>query len=166
MDKREEEVLRFSVDIFLSHSTENLRRGILLCSRKILVSKSVGDKRGGEYHNFPSNVFSFTVPKTFVVESFNAPIFPGIENFFDWESYVTSSDFLLKFSVSLYRNFRRGILYCSINFGYQKSLDKGVGCQDFPSEIFFLTMPKNSVGESFTVALTSGTGKVWIRKGE
>ena len=58
-----------------------------------------------------------------------------------------------------------GILYCCINFGYQKSLDKGDGCQVFPSEFLCLTMPKVSVGEYFTVALISGTGKVWIRWG-
>ena len=38
--------------------------------------------------------------------------------------------------------------------------------QDFPSEIFYLTVPKNFVGESITVPAFLGTGKVWIRKGE
>ena len=37
--------------------------------------------------------------------------------------------------------------------------------QDFPSKIFCLTVPKISVGESFTVALISGIEKVWIRGG-
>ena len=37
--------------------------------------------------------------------------------------------------------------------------------QDLPSKIFCLTVPKIFVGESFTVALISGTGKVWIRRG-
>ena len=79
MDKREEEVLRFSVQIFLSHSTQKLRRGSLLCSRKILVSKNVRDKRGGEYHNFPSKLFCFSVPKTFVGESFSVSLISGIK---------------------------------------------------------------------------------------
>ena len=40
-------------------------------------------------------------------------------------------------------NFRWGILYCCINFGYGKSLDKRGGqYQDFPSKIFCLTVPK------------------------
>ena len=40
-------------------------------------------------------------------------------------------------------NFRRGILYCCINFGYRKSLDKRAGkYQDFSSKIFCLTVPK------------------------
>ena len=149
----------------MSHSTDKLRRGNLLCSRKILVSKSVRDKREGEYHNFPLNFFCFTVPKIFVGEPFSVSLISGIENFYDSERYVTSSDFLLKFYVSQCPNFRRGVLYCCINFGYQKSLDKGDGCQDFPSDFFCLTMPKVSVGESFTVALISGTGKVSIRRG-
>ena len=38
---------RFSVEIFLSHSTERLRRGTLLGFTKILVSKKIMDKRGG-----------------------------------------------------------------------------------------------------------------------
>ena len=37
--------------------------------------------------------------------------------------------------------------------------------QDFPSKIFCLTVPKTSVGESFSVALISGTEKVWRRGG-
>ena len=32
--------------------------------------------------------------------------------------------------------FRRGILYCCNNFGYQKNLNKRGEYQDFPSEIF------------------------------
>ena len=63
-------------------------------------------------------------------------------------------------------NFRRGILYCCIIFGYRESLDKRGGeYQDFPSKTFCLTVPKTSVGESFTVAILSGIEKVWIRGG-
>ena len=62
-------------------------------------------------------------------------------------------------------NFRRGILYCCSNFGYRKSLDEKGEYQDFPSKIFCLTVPKISVGESFTVALISGSEKVWIGGG-
>ena len=63
--------------------------------------------------------------------------------------------------------FRSGILYCFITFGYRKGLDKRGGeFQDSPSKIFCLTVPKNFVGESFTVALISSIEKVWIRGGE
>ena len=59
---------------------------------------------------------------------------------------------------------RRGILYCFIDFGYLKGLDKrGGGRFKYSVEIFFLTVPKVFVGESFTVALISGIEKVWIR---
>ena len=37
--------------------------------------------------------------------------------------------------------------------------------QDFPSKIFCLTVPNIFVGESFIVAVVSGTGKVWIGRG-
>ena len=52
-----------------------------------------------------------------------------------------------------------------IFFGYQKSLEKSGGeYQDFPSKFFFISVPKNSIGESFTVALNSDCEKV-RRKG-
>ena len=58
MDKRGEgRVSRFSVEKFLSHSAEKLRRGTLLCFRKFLVSKKFMDKRGGEYKDFPLKFF-------------------------------------------------------------------------------------------------------------
>ena len=41
-------------------------------------------------------------------------------------------------------------------------MDKRGEYQDFPSKIFCLTEPKIFVGESFTVALSSGSEKVWI----
>ena len=50
----------FSVENLLSHSTEKLRRGTILCFTKLLVSKNLMDKRGGagrEYHDFLSKSF-------------------------------------------------------------------------------------------------------------
>ena len=46
---------------------------------------------------------------------------------------------LSRFSIEIFlshsaENFCRGILYCCKNFGYRKSLDKGGGNHDFPSE--------------------------------
>ena len=38
---------------------------------------------------------------------------------------------------------------------------RGGEYQDFPSNYFCLTMSKNSIGESFTVALISGSEKVY-----
>ena len=83
--------------IFLSHITDKHRRGNLLCSRKILVSKNVRDKRGGENRNFPLKVYCFTVPNKFVGERFSVSMISGIENFYASEGYVTISDFVSKF---------------------------------------------------------------------
>ena len=41
-------ISRFSIENFLSHSTEKLPGGTLLCFTKFLVSKKSMDKRGGE----------------------------------------------------------------------------------------------------------------------
>ena len=38
---------RFAVEIFMSHSAENFRKGILLFLRKFLVAKSFMDEKGG-----------------------------------------------------------------------------------------------------------------------
>ena len=60
---------RFSVEIFMSHSAEKFRKGILLFFRKFLVSESfMGEKRG--CHVLPSKIFGLTVPKNFVGEDF------------------------------------------------------------------------------------------------
>ena len=43
----------------------------------------------------------------------------------------------------------------------KKLMDKrGVEYQDFPSETFCLTVPKNFVGKPFSVSLLSGTEEV------
>ena len=57
---------------FLSHSTENFRRGTrnpsVLCFRKFLVAKKFVDKKEGECQYFPPKKFCLTVPKHFVEE--------------------------------------------------------------------------------------------------
>ena len=40
-----------------------------------------------------------------------------------------------------------------------------MGYQELPSKTVCLTVPKISVGESFTVPLISGIEKVWIKGG-
>ncbi len=64
-------------------------------------------------------------------------------------------------------NFRRGILYCCINFGYRKSLDRrwGRGVSRNSVGKFLPHSAYNFCRESFTVALISGTEKAWIRGG-
>ena len=68
------------------------------------------------------------------------------------------------FFVSQCRKIRKGPLWCFTNFGYRKCLDERLGggggeCQDFPSKISRLTVPKNFVGQPFSVSLFSGIEK-------
>ena len=56
-------------------------------------------------------------------------------------------------------NFRRLILSCFINFGYRKGLDKRGGVSRYSVEVFCFTVPKNFVGEPFSVSLISGIEK-------
>ena len=97
---KEGEASRFCRNFFYLTGPKKLRQGTLLCSRKILVSKNVRDKRGGEYHNFPSKIFCLTVPKDFVEEPFSVSLISGIENFHASEGYATIFDFLSNFFVS------------------------------------------------------------------
>ena len=90
---------RFSIfcqKFFLSNA-EKFRRGTLLCSRKVLVSKIVRHKRGGQESQFPPSKFlCFTVPKIFVGEPFIVSLISGIESFYASEGYVKIFDFLSK----------------------------------------------------------------------
>ena len=56
-------ISRFSIENLLSRSAEKLRRGTILCFTKLLVSKKIMDKMGGEvgreYHDFLSKSFLF-----------------------------------------------------------------------------------------------------------
>ena len=45
-------ITRFSMETLLSHSSENFRRGTLLCFTKFLMSKKIIDKRGGRVSRF------------------------------------------------------------------------------------------------------------------
>ena len=70
------------------------------------------------------------------------------------------------FSSHIDEKFRRAIFYCCIIFGYRESLDKRGGeYQDFPWKNFCLTVPKISVGESFTVAIISSIEKNLDKRG-
>ena len=63
--------------------------------------------------------------------------------------------------------FRRGILYCCINFRWRKSLwtRGGKGVSRFSIKDFLSHSAENLRRELFTVALFSGTEKVWIEGG-
>ncbi len=102
-------VSRISVGTLLSHSTEKLHRGILLCFRKDLVSKKFKEEGGWEYQDFPSKNFCLALPKNFVGESFSASLFSGIKKFYASER----GEGLSRFSVEVFlshgaEKFRRG----------------------------------------------------------
>ena len=60
---------------------------------------------------------------------------------------------------------RRDPFSLSFFSGIKKVWMRGWGeeCQDIPSKIPCLTVPKNAVGEPFSPSLISGIEKVWIR---
>ena len=73
MGKKEkgEGVSRFSVGFLLSHRTENIPKGKLLCFRNFCYPK-VLNVRDGVYHDFLSKWFCLRVRKHFVEEAFGA----------------------------------------------------------------------------------------------
>ena len=108
----------------------------MLRFRKFPVAKKITDKRKGEYQDFPSKNFCLTVPKISVKESFTVALIWGIERV--WIRGGGGGEyqkFPSKFFCLSAEKFRRGILYCCINFGYRKSLKKGVS--RFHVENFF-----------------------------
>ena len=147
----------------MSHSAENFRRGILYCCSNFGYRKSL-DKKWGIIKIFRRKFF-VSVPKTFIGESFTVAVFSGTGEVWirKGEVSIFSVENFLSHSAE---NFCRGILYCCSNFGYRKSLDKkGGGSIKIFRRKICLTVPKTFVGESLTVAVISGTGEVWIRKG-
>ena len=94
-----------SVEKFLSHSTETIRRGTILCcvSDNFWWRKSLWERRGeGQYRKFPSKIFFLRLPKPFVGEPFSLSLVSGIEIVYASKSYVTL--FRRKFFVPNYRN--------------------------------------------------------------
>ena len=99
-------------------------------------------------------------------ESFTVALFSGTEKFWiEWGEYQDNPSNFLSHSVE---KFRRGILYCCINFRWRKSLwtRGGKGVSRFSIKDFLSHSAENLRRELFTVALFSGTEKVWIEGGE
>ena len=64
-------ISQFSIENLLSHSTEEHRRGTLLCFHKISGIEKRGGGREG-VSRFSVNIFCLIVPKNFVGEPFCA----------------------------------------------------------------------------------------------
>ena len=79
---------RFSVENFLSHSKEKLRRGTLLCcvSEIFRLRKNLWIKGGKSRFSVK---FFVSLPKNFVGEPFGVSLISGIENFYASEGSVT-----------------------------------------------------------------------------
>ena len=62
---------RFPKENLLSQSTDRLRRGTLLCSTRILVSKKLMENsEGGREGDYHGRKFCLTVPEFFVEDTF------------------------------------------------------------------------------------------------
>ncbi len=75
-------VSRISVGTLLSHSTDNLHRGIVHFSEKIWYRKNLRKREGGSIKIFRPKMFCLAKPKKFLGESFSASIFSGIKKFY------------------------------------------------------------------------------------
>ena len=117
----------------------------------------------GLCHHFLSKIFCLTVPKNFVVEPFSVSLISAIEKFYASEGYVTI--FCRKFLSHSAEKFRSGTFQCVPNFGYRKNFCFRGLCHVFLSKLFCLTLPKNFVGELFSVSLISGIEKFYASDG-
>ena len=124
----------FSVKNFLSHSAENIRRGSLLCFKKILVSKLFMHRREGA---------SRYCRKKFVSQDRNEKLGKGTLMFF--RKFLVSKKFLWVrkgegyhdfsseiFCLTMPKNFVRERFCVSENFGYRKVLCIRRGYHYFP----------------------------------
>ena len=94
-DKRGGGVSRFSIEIFLSHSAEKIRRGIFQCFTNFWSRKNLDKRAGVVYQDFPSKIFSLRA-ENFRRGIFNVAIISGIEKVWIREGGVTDlpSEFL------------------------------------------------------------------------
>ena len=148
------DITRFSVECFLSHSTEKFLRGTFLCFNNFLVSKNFMGKRGREGEgvlSFSITYFCLTLPKNFVKEPFCVS-----------EKVLVSKHFVDKTGgdgggsiTILYHkflshgadNFRTVTFLFFRKFPLSKNFMPEN--HDFLSKFCCLTVPKNFVGERF-----------------
>ena len=131
------------------------------------------DKRGGGYHDFLSKLFCLIVHSTEKLRRGTLLCFTKFlvpKKFMDKRGGGGGKkyqNFLSKMFLShSAEKIRRGTLLCCVseNFRWRKSLSIRRGeYQDFPSKFFCLTVPKNAVGEPFSLSLFSGIEKVLMR---
>ena len=124
--------------------------------------------KGGGYQEFPSKIFCPNAEKYRGGLLFSVSLISGTEKC--WGRRGRDSRFSVE--IVLFHStetFPRGTLLCCVseNFRQRNSFWIRGGYQEFPSKTFCFTVPKNFVGESFSVSLISGIEKMLgIRGGE
>ena len=162
---------RFSVEFFCLTVPKNFV-GEPFCAvfRKIFGSEKFTHRIGVEYQDFPSETFCLSVPRKFVGKPFSVSLLLGAEEIWIREGVGSIRIYYRKFSFSQCRKFSQvnpSVLCFRKISVLKKFMDKrGVEYQDFPSETFCLTVPRNFVGKPFSVSLLSGAEEVWIREGD
>ena len=115
---------RFSVETFLSHSTETLRRGTLICgvSEDFRERKSLWIRGRGRYQDFFSKNFVSQCRKKIAGGPIRESVIAGDEKFYASEGYVTI--FRRNFFVSQHRNFsqRNPSMLCIREFPVAKKI--------------------------------------------
>ena len=116
-------------------------------------------KRGGGYHDFPSENFCLTVTKLFIEEPFSVAENFGYRNIL-WIRERGHQDFpLIIFLSRSTETFHRGTLRCCRKFRVSKNFMPKRGDHDFAWKNICPTVPKNLKGEPFCVS-----EKLWYRK--
>ena len=119
-------------------------------------------------HGFSFQIFSLTLPKTFVGEHFGVSENFGYRKILCFRWLCHNFRFSVEFFCLPVLKKLVGEPFCAVfqrTSGTENFMDKRGQYQKFPSKIFRLTVPKISVGEHFTVAIISAIEKVWIRGG-
>ena len=120
-------VSRFYVENFLSHNTEKLRRGTLWCFRNFPVVKNFMLQR--VMSRFSIFCRNFFVSQCRKYSQVNPSVlcfrkFPVAKTFMDKRGGGVSRFSVENFLSHSAEKFRRGILYCCINFGCRKILEE------------------------------------------
>ena len=121
---RREGVSRFYVEKFLSHSTEKFRRGFFYCCVNFEYRKKLEKRGGGVIKILRRKILTHSA-ENFRRESFTVALLSGTENV--WRRCGgggVSRFYGEKLLPDSAENIRMGILYCCINFGYRKSLER------------------------------------------
>ena len=145
---------------FFSHRAElkSFCKETLLFFIKFLISKKNMDKIRGGISRFSVEIFM-----SHSAENFRKGILLFLRKFLVPKSFMNEKGgitfFRPKFLVSQCRKVSWASLQCFRKIGLSKNFMHNRGYHNFPSKIFFLTVPKNFVKEPLKVSLISGIKK-------